>query len=306
MKQSEFKVDLARNRVQIGPTVYELREEVVGEKYWVFRSRKWAWDTGKRKKVRIGEVDEADQDELRPVWLEVKNAARIERLDELLDEARRNDPSVVRFDELGRRISGEEERGEEKAQHRRRGTESASVAKRKKSATSLSSRSQETGPLQVWLLDPSKPHPYVKTREGAWGFVKWTRGKRHPRRRLERHRAAELNRELLRRALAEKVEMPKKRPASFNKLYNTERTYFAPFNIIVSKRNPEDLVIFWRKQAIATISPRSLERLIANLIRLKCEHALWLEEQGTQATEPAEEEAAQEESSQNEDGEDEE
>jgi hypothetical protein len=119
--------------------------------------------------------------------------------------------------------------------------------------------------------------------------------------RLERHKAAELNRELLRRAITEKAETPDKPPASFNKLWNSARTFWAPLNIVVSKGNPEDLVIFWKRQPIATISRKSCERLIANMIRLNCEHELWLEKQGIKPSEETGEEDQQEESSEGED-----
>ncbi len=146
------------------------------------------------------------------------------------------------------------------------------------------------------LVDDYAQRCYVKTKDGAVGYVKNPVGKFRQRKRLERHMEAELNRTLLKWAIAQKVKAPDKSPASFNKLYNTGRQFFAPLNIIVSRGNPKDLVMFWRKQAIATISPKSLERFIANLVRLKSQHKLWLKTQGNTSAEETEDDPEQDES----------
>lgn len=130
---------------------------------------------------------------------------------------------------------------------------------------------------RVILVDDIAGRRYEKTEDGTFCFVKRRSGKFYRRKRLERHKEADLNRLLLERAIIEKVETPTKPPASFNKLYNAARTYWTPLNLVVSKQDPEGIVIFHRRQPLGTISLKWLDRFIARLIRFRCEYALWKE-----------------------------
>jgi hypothetical protein len=283
----DTEVNVERSRVRIGRMVYEDHGVFVGEQEWAFRSRKWAFLKGQKR--RINELDEAEREQARPVWVPVYNEATIDLLDELLYEARRKARGEVLFDEYGRQLCGHEEGREEKD-----GTESPS-AEASEHIAAVSS-GQDTRPFQLWLVDPNKPHPYVKTSEGAWGFIKWSRGKFHPRKRLERHKAAELNRELLRRAIIQKVETPEKPPASFNKLLSNVRRpddpgkrCYIPINLVQSREHPAETTMFWRRAVMGTTTTDSLERFALNILRYCAERRLWEAQEGLQPTEAAEE-----------------
>jgi hypothetical protein len=132
------------------------------------------------------------------------------------------------------------------------------------------------------LYDDVTGRRYVKTRDGTVGFVK-RRGPtgRFPRKRLERHKAAEVNRQLLRIAVVQKVETPRKKPASFNKLYNAEGNHYMPLNVLLSRDDPEGIVIFGkeRKKPIGTISLEWFDHLIERLVEFRNEYIVWKEKE---------------------------
>jgi hypothetical protein len=134
--------------------------------------------------------------------------------------------------------------------------------------------------IQVLLLDYSVGKCYFKTPEGAWGFVKWSRGKFHPRRGLERHRAAQLDRVLMQRAVVREWEVttPPQKPVSFNQFWNAAHTKYMPLNLVLSRDDPDGIAIFSKQgDPIGTLSPQELDRMVEKLAKYSAKYRRWKE-----------------------------
>jgi hypothetical protein len=298
------EVDLERKTVRVGTRLYHYEEDgATEERTWTQDSTEFLQD-GFGNRYAIDESTDiamAEEDGLSLVQIPVRKAGRLKLLNGLVDEAEKKLLKEKRVAKAAARKPlriADIEPGEDDE-------EPAEEAKR-----SIREK-RDTEAFRVCLLDYSTGRCYVKTPEGSWGFVRWAKtanprtGKKlNPTKRLERHRAAELNRQLLQMAVADKVEMPTKPPASFNKLWDSIHKHWTPINLVEAEKQPEDTQIFWRKQAVGTVSLKWLQRFTANLIRYCSERRLWEEKQGLKPTE-GEEEDEQEESWETEEGEEE-
>jgi hypothetical protein len=298
----DIEVNVKCSCVRIGHTVYEDHGVIVGEPEWAFRSRKWAFLKGQKR--RINELDEAEREQARPVWVQVHKQATIDLLNELFYKARLKARGEVEFDKNGEPLlEGQEERSEEEDEDDDRADDKGPPAPRRTQSTSgkaenrravVSSGCEDTGRSPVWFQDPTSGRWYVKTASGVWGRVKWSRGKRlHPRKPVERHKAAQLDRLLLPRAVAREVEMPTEPPRCSNKLWDTRGRYYTPINLVQCREHPEDTTIFFRREK-GPASTDWLEHFAVRILRYCSQRRLWEENQGLKPTEDEEEDQQEE------------
>ena len=276
---SDTRVDLQKCIVLTGNEVYHFEfDDNLEERIWKRNSKKYFRDRSGRRigPVNMADIPDIDQEELTSVKLRVRNTETVKLLNRLVAEAQKESREAEDNDPKGKKV--EEESHEARESNREPNMES------EMEDTEEPSQEGQPDTTRLTLVDYTTGKRYEKTEEGVWCYVRRPveRGgkARFQRKRLERHKAAELNRQLLQWAVIQKVNLHQGTPASFNKLWNARRTYYTLLNFTLSKQDPEGIVIFNRKNPIGTISLEWLDHFIARLVRFRNEYVLWTKREG--------------------------